>query len=322
LGLTICRRFAELLGGNVTVESVVGQGSRFSVFVDVGREVGAMVEALSESGLDLTPADHVNPTSQSELEAPSSRILLVEDGEDNQRLISTFLRSGGYCVDLAVNGAEGLEKAMAASQSGRAYDVILMDMQMPVMDGYAAIQQLRVRGYQGHVIALTAHAMAEDRQRCLNAGCDDYLSKPIDKVRLLEKCAAAVRPKIDEAESSRLLSELADDPDVASLLPRFLDSLEPLMSDLETELDRQAFDALSDLAHQIKGTGGSYGYPSITVAAHALEQVIRADDSADTIKLAVVRLNAICRAAVAGGAALDRAETSIDADADQSSHAA
>lgn len=116
----------------------------------------------------------------------SVRVLLVEDGQDNQRLISFILKKVGATVEVADNGKIGRDKALEALSAGEPFDVVLMDMQMPVMDGYTATGELRNAGYERPIIALTAHAMSSDRDQCLNAGCDSYTTKPIDKPKLLE----------------------------------------------------------------------------------------------------------------------------------------
>ena len=112
-------------------------------------------------------------------------MLLAEDGPDNQRLISFVLKKAGADVTLAVNGQVAYDLALAASNEGTPFDVILMDMQMPILDGYEATSKLREAGYSGAIIALTAHAMASDKEKCVNAGCDDYTTKPIDRTKLV-----------------------------------------------------------------------------------------------------------------------------------------
>jgi CheY-like chemotaxis protein len=117
---------------------------------------------------------------------PGARVLLAEDGLDNQRLVRALLRPLQVEVALVENGAQAVDQALAALDGERPFDLVLMDMQMPVMDGYEATRRLRSEGYPGPIVALTAHAMSNDRGRCLEAGCDEYLSKPVDRAELLE----------------------------------------------------------------------------------------------------------------------------------------
>ena len=139
-------------------------------------------------------------------------MLLVEDGPDNQRLIAYLLRKAGAEVVVAENGQAAIEQVVpaAALAEGKKparfapFDVILMDIQMPVMDGYEATRRLRALGYTGRIVALTAHAMSQDRQQCLDAGCDAYLAKPIEQRVLLEVVAqyAAGSQRSDDGRSS------------------------------------------------------------------------------------------------------------------------
>ncbi len=169
-----------MLGGTVTVESQQGQGSTFSALIGTGPLEGVR---LLERPEELHVQDHCDNPQQSTLPIElDCRVLLVEDGPDNQRLISFLLQRAGADVVVADNGQVGVKKALDAGP----FDLILMDMQMPVMDGYNATRHLREVQYDGPIVALTANAMLQDERKCIDAGCDAYLTKPIDRRKLLE----------------------------------------------------------------------------------------------------------------------------------------
>jgi signal transduction histidine kinase/CheY-like chemotaxis protein len=193
LGLAITKRIAELLGGDVTVSSEPGKGSTFTLTVATGPLVGVQMVSTS----DPRPIASEAPTAASSLPRIDGRVLLVEDGPDNQRLLGTFLRKAGAEVMLAENGQEAVDQALAALAEGRPFGVILMDMQMPVMDGLTATRLLRQRGYTGPIVALTAHAMKGELEKCLAAGCNCYLSKPITRDGLIREVAACM-PRVPQ----------------------------------------------------------------------------------------------------------------------------
>ncbi|WP_459555908.1 PAS domain S-box protein [Lacunimicrobium album] len=191
LGLTIAKRLAEILGGAITVDSQFGQGSTFTLILTTGIPINASRDIISKKPRAAEPAQAVDaPTEISAEPLMGTRILLVEDGPDNQRLISFLLKKAGVLVTICENGQLAVDRLMGQGSTNELFvpDVVLMDMQMPVLDGYQAARELRSRGYDKPIIALTAHAMAGDREKCLEAGCDDFLTKPIDKIILLEKC--------------------------------------------------------------------------------------------------------------------------------------
>ncbi len=195
LGLAISRQIVKKMGGELTATSRPGQGSTFTFSVAIGPLDGIH---LVEYGTEDKP-------SREELDKPKvrdnvplrCRILLADDLPDNRRLLGTILEEAGAEVTMVKNGREAVEHALASrvtqeqtnTNSAEAFDIILMDMQMPILDGYDATRHLRDQQYTGPIIAVTAHAMHGDRQKCIDAGCDDFVTKPVNRAVLLETVA-------------------------------------------------------------------------------------------------------------------------------------
>jgi CheY-like chemotaxis protein len=177
------------------VASRLGHGSTFRVTLDPGTiDGGRFILPLPQH--DGSPQEAVlHDASPKTLPC---RLLLAEDALDTQRLISVILRKAGVEVTCVDNGQSALEAALGAQRAGSPFEVILMDMQMPVLDGYEATRQLRQAGYRWPIVALTAHAMSGEREKCLDAGCDGYATKPINREALLQMVARYVQPPVPE----------------------------------------------------------------------------------------------------------------------------
>jgi len=292
LGLSICSHLVAGLGGTILVSSRVGQGSVFSFHVDAGPLRGPLIDVRNMPEITRT-ARRVAPSNLGGM-----RVLLAEDGPDNQRLLRHLLTAAGASVSLAVDGEEAVRLALAARAHGRMFDVVLMDMQMPRLDGYAATSRLRDLGYDGPIVALTANAMAPDRERCLAAGCDDYCAKPVQRALLMEKVGRWRPYDIDEeltmTKRSGVGPEIGQDEGLLELVRLFVDELGADIAQMRREVESGNLDQVSMLAHRLKGAAGSYGFPEITRQAALLEKAVRSSGSPDAIACELASLEAIC----------------------------
>jgi signal transduction histidine kinase/ActR/RegA family two-component response regulator len=181
LGLALSRRLAESLGGNIAVTSTLGKGSTFTLTVPA-----AELPPSQPSGPLTVAEPSESPQGDRGPAVLSGNVLLVEDNPEMQNLLQHMLRKLNLNLDVVTDGEAACRRASEALARGKPYDLILMDIQMPTLDGLEATRRLRRQGWTWPIVALTAHAMVGDREKCIEAGCDDYIAKPVSQKVLAE----------------------------------------------------------------------------------------------------------------------------------------
>jgi signal transduction histidine kinase/DNA-binding response OmpR family regulator len=269
LGLYISRQLAHMLGGDLICHSAKGQGSQFIVTIDA--ELSD--DACFVSSLDRSISLH-EMKNRDHVPALEGKVLLAEDNPDNQRLISMYINNTGATVVVVNNGEEAVEHAVMHS-----YDLILMDMQMPVMGGAEAVQWLRDAGNQVPIAMLTANAMKEEKDRCLKLGANDFLTKPIDKhsfYSILENYLHKAKEKrqIDTSDEQVKMDMLAKD---------FISSLATHVKSIRQCQKNSDWETIKSILHQLKGMGTSFGFPKITELSVSIERNLRENNLKQSI---------------------------------------
>jgi len=263
LGLSLSKRLAQLLGGDITVTSLPGLGSIFTLTVECGDSSGTeQINSIEEAGI----------ISRVQTEAPiahklKGRVLLAEDNADNQHLFSMYLHRFGIDLDIAHNGQQAIEFALREH-----YDLILMDMQMPILDGIEATKDLRNKGVKTPIVALTANAMKDDMDRFYQAGCDDYLTKPIKRATLYQLCSVYLQELSEDDHREPIFSTvLEEDPDFIDIVERFANKLPQQIEEISRLNQAERFDELTRLVHDLKGVSGNMGYQQVSEIAGRME---------------------------------------------------
>lgn len=309
--MTITKQIAEALGGTLEVASELGVGAVFSMIIGTGPLEG--VELVSD------PSEIVESIRQEGRAARAAqfrgRVLLAEDVPVNRRLVTTILEDMGVSVEIAENGEQAVERA-----SEQQFDLILMDIQMPIMDGLSATRELRERGIDIPIVALTANVMRGDREECFAAGCNGYLDKPIDTQTLCEELAKhleVVELRDDRPAAAGKLSDRDGPPSLETVEPE-REPVEPeramaqLQINMESYLEaiketvpwlRQQQETLlavvgqgnsaaaGSAAHAIKSASGNLGMPHVYAAARNLEMAAKGNQETDVTQL-IQELNA------------------------------
>ena len=295
LGLTISRRFAKAMGGDITVTSKLGQGSVFHVTFDPGMIKG--IPMLSPDEM-IRQACELAVQTTVHWRFPPRRVLVVDDGAENRELVRLVLEETGLVVQEAVNGQEALD--MVAQSS---FDLVLMDMQMPVMDGVVATRLLRERGVKTPILALTANAMKGFEQEINQAGFSGFHTKPLNIGTLLTDLAQRLggeclapeevlklqsatadntgssSPVNGPSDTSPMVSRLSQHPKLRKVVARFMDEFPGKLALMKQSLDQNDLKELALHAHWLKGAGGSVGFDAFFEPARHLEAACLVGDA-------------------------------------------
>lgn len=267
LGLSISRLLATEMEGTLECTSIKDQGSKFSLTLPTG--VSGKIKML-EASESYTPVKD-NSLDNIEVKPLRGKILLAEDTVDNQALISLYVKQTGAELEIANNGEEAIQKAL-----GKTFDLILMDMQMPRVDGIEAISTLRKTGYKGPIVTLTANALAADRDRSMTAGANGFLAKPIDVNEFYGVLNKYLQEKTASENNGEEKARVTTGLD--RLKEKFINDLPDRINKLNTALEKNSWQDIDQVSHYLKGVADTFGCPMITELSQNLNNAVRERD--------------------------------------------
>jgi CheY-like chemotaxis protein len=264
------------------VRSEPGKGSQFIL----STSTGSLQNVQFAHSLKQIPSAVEFEAKTADTIPLSGHILLAEDNKTNQQLLSLFLRKMGAEVSVADNG----ESAVKLAQQNH-YDLIYMDMQMPVLSGVDAVKMLRKQGYEQPIVALTANATSEDKMKCITAGCNDFLTKPVPREKLYGMTSKYLpHAELPDENSEPIVSTLlSEEPTFRDLVEKFVTELPAMLENIQQAYEQKDWDVLQDELHALKGMGGGFGYYVLTELAGKAEFQI----SGENYKAAKVLLDEI-----------------------------
>jgi signal transduction histidine kinase/CheY-like chemotaxis protein len=264
LGLAISRRLARLMDGEIRVSSELGIGSCFEVTLPI-EAIGSDRIASPELCGSIQPPDLLARRFR-------GRVLVVDDTTANREMFRVLLEGAGLVVEIASDGVEALARIEHASEAGAPFDVAFLDMQMPVLDGYETATRLRAARFTLPIVALTAHSMPGDRERCIDAGCTEFLTKPLTRDQLVTMAGQFCKPRASLVPVSSTNSE---DDVIRGLMKEFLMELEASSKKLEQAIELGDFELTKAVAHRLKGVAGTFGFPALSTLAAEVERAAR-----------------------------------------------
>ena len=287
LGLSLSRQLATLLNGELTVSSEAGKGTIFTLILTLHKNAN---EKLFKNINEVTfnKDDHVSNTAQKN--HLKGNILLAEDNLENQELIRMYLEKMGTNVTIAVNGAIAVSLAQQYE-----YDLIYMDMQMPVMSGLEAVKMLRDNKYSGPIVMLTANATHEDKEACIEVGANYFVTKPIVRQKLYETTAMYLKSEQNHSYQEPIYSALLHEkPKFEDLLYNFIDSLRKMQEQIMYTFRHNEFYALAQVLQDLKETAGGFGYPDLAKLAAKIENNVE-QRKLEKLEPLLEKLNNMCQ---------------------------